>query len=431
MSDTSSASPDNLQVFVTDAGAASGRFEGEINKANATVLDFYNAPCDGRFRPKGDQEAFNRTRALLTDNHTDEAWIKGIRQAFVNADTNTLPDASIASSLQAAGINTTAPTQLTVNEPVYQGATMYSGWTDDPVSTGAGHFLEVEEDLPMPEALRVLAWTRTYSSRFVREAGMGRGWYSWAGTRLEVGDDQVVYYGPDGQVAPFARTPSGLLRHPAMEGDLIELDSAAELNGRAGGFELRWRWNARFPGMIWTFYSDGRLHSIQDPFGGTTTAEYEDDQLATLTHQGGRQLSIRWNAGRVAEVVASDGRRVVYHYDGDDLVDVDRPAGARRYAIGGDGRIAEVFDADGVRLVRNQHHLQLAPHPGECGQRAGHLLHRRRAVPAGHPQPADRAPCRDPAGAARRRAHRPRSHHRAAELGRHHGVQPGHRHPGG
>ncbi|MBO0728583.1 MAG: RHS repeat protein, partial [Acidimicrobiaceae bacterium] len=174
-----------------------------------------------------------------------------------------------------------------------------------------------------------------------------RGWYGWAGTRLDVSDASVVYHGPDGQVAAFARTTRGLLRHPAMEGDLAEVGD---------GFELRWKWTARFPGMTWSFDGGGRLLAVDDPFGGVTVAHHDENgRLARLTHQGGRQLTLRWTDHHVEEVVSSDGRRVVYRYDGDDLVGVERPAGAQRYAIGDDGRVAEVWNADGVRLVRNEY----------------------------------------------------------------------------
>ncbi|MBO0731445.1 MAG: hypothetical protein J2P57_19465, partial [Acidimicrobiaceae bacterium] len=172
MSDTSSASPQNLEEFVTVAGGKTASLEQAVARVAGTVNSFYEAPCDPQFRTPGDTAAFQQARQLVSDNKTDERWIAGIRQAFIDADSNTLPDASIAAALRRAGINPASPTAMTVDEPVYQGATMYSGWSDDPVSTGAGHFLEVEDDLAMPAALRVLRWTRTYSSRFVRDEGL-------------------------------------------------------------------------------------------------------------------------------------------------------------------------------------------------------------------------------------------------------------------
>ena len=210
---------------------------------------------------------------------------------------------SIAASLSAQGISPTAPGQLTVDEPVYQGAVMYSGWTDDPVSTGTGHFLERDQDLAMPDALAVLGWTRTYSSRFVADQCNGRGWHTWADVRLDVQAAIVTYHGPDGQVSPFARAGDDWVRHPAME---------AELRDAEGGFELAWRWTARFPGLRWKFDEGGGLQRMVDPFGGETAVERDGDRLVALVHDGGRRLDVVWSNGLVSELVSSDGRRVFF-----------------------------------------------------------------------------------------------------------------------
>lgn len=362
-SGTSSASPGDLNVFLTEGGAATGRLEAAINLAAGAVNDFFHAPCDARFRPAGSENAFNQAQQLHTANTTDERWLDGIRNAFVAADSNTLPNGAIAQSLNAAGISATAPSALTADEPVYQGATMYSGWSDDPVSTGAGHFLEVDEDLVMAPALAALAWTRTYSSRFLRDGACGRGWYSWADVRLEIGESEVLYHGPDGQIASFVprrgagipetADPTGevagsirtFVAHPAMEG---------ELNGGDVGYRLRWRWASRFPGAVWCFDGDGRLRRIEDPFGATTVVDHDsDDRICTLTHQGGRRLDLRWVDGHVAEVTSNDGRSVRYRYEDSFLVAVEGAGQARHYAADTEGRIADMFDADGVRLARN------------------------------------------------------------------------------
>ncbi len=126
---------------------------------------FLDAPCDPRFRPAGLGNALSQAQKYHQDNATDERWIAGVRQAFIDADSSTLPDAAIAASLAKQGISATAPPAMTVDEPVYHPATMYSGWSDDPVSTAAGAFWHTEEDLAMPPALSVLAWPRTYDSR--------------------------------------------------------------------------------------------------------------------------------------------------------------------------------------------------------------------------------------------------------------------------
>jgi hypothetical protein len=141
---------------------------------------------------------------------------------------------------------------VTVDVPVYQGAPLLSGWNDDPACTATGHFLEVEDDLVMPGSLRILAWRRTYSSRWIATGALGRGWYAWADVALLPGDGEVGYQGRDGQLATFVEGTQRFLGIPGIE---------AHLSRTEGGYELRWRWQARFPGMVWRFDSDGRERS--------------------------------------------------------------------------------------------------------------------------------------------------------------------------
>ncbi|MCU4184689.1 DUF6531 domain-containing protein [Acidiferrimicrobium sp. IK] len=358
MSATSSAVPSNLQEFVTKAGAATDSLGQAISAAAGAVTAFLDAPCDGRFRPGGLGNAWSQVHTLHDDDHHDEQWLKVVHDKFVRADTGTLPDATLAAALKAAHISDTVPKALTADEPVYQGTTMYSGWRDDPVSTGAGHFLEIEDDIPMPATLGPLRWLRVYSSRFVSDTGAGRGWHTWAGCRLEPTASEVTYHGPDGQSAAFTRVGADYLRHPAMEAELAEVDD---------GFELRWRWTSRFPGMVWRFDGEGHLRTLADPFAGTVSALHREGRLVGLRHEGGRSLSIEWIGGHIGAVVASDGRRCAYRYVDDDLVEVERPAGAQRYAVDAAGRVREVHDADGVRVVANEYDTdgrvvrQLAP----------------------------------------------------------------------
>ena len=346
MGDVSSASTQDLQTFVSTAGAATEELAQRVASASATVNAFYDAPCDPQFRPADGLAAFTQAGTLVADNQADERWLAAVRQAFVLADSGSVPDGAIAGALAAAGINPGAPGHLSVDEPVYRGAVMYSGWSDDPVATGSGNLYQAEDDLLMPPALAVLSWRRCYSSRGARPGANGRGWHTWADTRLELARESVVYHGPDGQVAPFARDGERLVAHPAME---------AELVATPAGYELEWRWASRFAGQAWSFGPDGSIEQVQVPGAGTVTFEHRDGRLSGLAHSGGRRLELSWAGGQICGLASSDGRHVAYRYEGPDLVAVQRPSGQLRYLIGADGLVAEVRDADGVRLVRNEY----------------------------------------------------------------------------
>lgn len=181
--------------------------------------------------------------------------------------------------------------------------------------------------------------------RFLASTSFGRGWYGWADASLTESEAGVDYTGPDGQIATFLAEGGDIAPNPGVE---------ARVDRRPGGLRMRWRWASRFPGMTWEFASDGRLESIADPFGGTTTCAHDEEgRLATLTHQGGRQVALLWEGERVVGLRSSDGRTVTYTYEGDDLVGVERPAGAQTYSVDGAGHILEIVDADGVRLIAN------------------------------------------------------------------------------
>ena len=346
MGGVSSASPENLEVFVKSAGDATDRLQAAYGRVAGSVEAFYNAAGCSPFVPAGGDRAINHVKTVIGWNQRDQDWIAGIRRAFIDADTNTLPDVSIAHSLAAQGINPNPPGQLTVDEPVYKGTTMYSGWTDDPVSTAAGNFYEPESDLAVPEGVAALAWPRSYNSRHASGGANGRGWSGWADTRLDPAGPVVVYHGPDGQEAPFARTDDGsFLAHPTL---------GAVLQESPEGFELRWRWASRHPGQTWEFDGAGRLRRLVDRYGSITSVERDDEgRIAALVHSAGRRLHVRWADGLVQTLECSDGRRVDYSYDAGRLVAVRRPGGGRRYTYGADGLVAEVFDDDGVRLVAN------------------------------------------------------------------------------
>ena len=181
----------------------------------------------------------------------------------------------------------------------------------------------------------------------------GRGWHTWADVRLDVQAVIVTYHGPDGQVSPFARAGDDWVRHPAME---------AELRDAEGGFELAWRWTARFPGLRWKFDEGGRLQRMVDPF------RRGDRPQARGRSPGGARPRRRAEARR--GVVERPGERVgverrtrFFPDDAGRLTGVDRPGGAIRYRYGGDGRLLDVTDADGVRLVHNEYDSKAGSSP--------------------------------------------------------------------
>ncbi|MGI8753382.1 MAG: DUF6531 domain-containing protein [Acidimicrobiales bacterium] len=359
MAATSSAKPSGMDAFLSNVSSAGSDLTTTVNSAGTATNAFDAAPCDPQFRVGGLGDGVQGAAAWTNQIIGDDNFVTGVRNAFVKADAETLPDANIDASLAAAGISQSSQPAVTVNDPVYNGATMMSGWSDDPVCTATGHFFEVEEDLVMPDPLRVLGWARSYSSRFVVDGPGGRGWSSWATTRLEVVDPGIVrFWGPDGRRATVViAVDDRPVRVAGVEGSFVRRAGAGtdpQDPGAAGRYELRWRWTSGWPGMTWHFDAEGRLTRIDDPFGGATVCTRGGDgRLEAMIHEGGRSLRLEWDGPRVSGLDAGDGRRVRYLYDGPDLTAVERADGGRRYRTDGAGRILELLDADDVRLMAN------------------------------------------------------------------------------
>ncbi len=257
---------------------------------------------------------------------------------------NALRALSGAPPLVAAAPTTTGPDVaaggVTHDDPVLAGMPPTSGFAADPVCTATGHFVEVEVDLDAPPTAGLLAWTRVYGSRHGETGPFGRGWWSWASSRIEWVVGGVRFTGPDGRRAVFAPVRGGYARVAGIAGVLAD--------DPGGGWVLRW-----FAGDTWRFDRDGRPVAVEDGFG-TTRLHWVGERLVAMVAPTGRRVALDWNRDRVVAVRTGDGRVARYSYDAaGDLLGVARPAGDRSYRVDDAGLVVAVTDADGVDLLVN------------------------------------------------------------------------------
>ncbi|MDQ2724437.1 MAG: DUF6531 domain-containing protein, partial [Actinomycetota bacterium] len=338
----SSANPDDLNAFTTQAGAATTTLRGQINQLIAAYQAFKSSEASVNA-----SSVAHTLQTFVDQNATDEKFVATVRQAFIDADSHTVLDSTISAQLSRAGVSQSVPGVPTIDDPTLNGMPLNSGMSDDPVCMATGHFVEVEVDLAMPPSIGTLSWERTYNSRFVVDGPLGRGWSSWAGVALvERSDGTVEYRGPDGQLALWIAHGDAFLDNAGVP---------AIVRRAAEGLDLSWSWSSRHPGATWSFAADGRLLTLRQPGCGVVVASYEDGHLVRLAHEGGRSLLLSWSYERLVAVTASDGRHVRYRYDGPDLVGADRPSGAMAYDTDDHGRIVTVTDADGIQAVRNEY----------------------------------------------------------------------------
>jgi RHS repeat-associated protein len=358
---TSSAVPDDL-----DAWAGASRQLDDPLTTRKSTLDRLH----GEFTGSLGWGSFDASSLLagfgswLGWNETDAKWVETIAQAFRDAGTHTLPDATLDAAITAAHLDTPR-VSVTYDDPVALGEPPTSGYTNDPVNTATGNFVEVETDLVANGLVRLVRFVRTYNSRSGRVGPFGPGWASWASARLRALEDGAHWESPDGQRVVVPRAAGSHRANGNGNGSAaVRYERVVGLSGLvvpAGeGLAVDW-----FHGGRLTFDTAGRPLVADGGPGTEVRFTHDGDRLVAITHGSGLAVELVWDGDRISEARSSDGRQVGYLYD-------DRrrliEAGARRYEWDEHDRLVAVTDADGVVAARNRYDAdgrvlsQLSPH---------------------------------------------------------------------
>jgi RHS repeat-associated protein len=340
---TSSARPDDLDSFASGARELDGELVGDASRLGG-AYDRFTTTCHwGVLDASSLVDGYKRYPEL---NESDAAWVANIAASFRRAggsgDIVSLPDAAVAASLRQAGLSDTRAA-LTFDSPTAYGFPPTTGFTNDPVNTASGNFVEREEDLVFGGLLERLLFARTYNSRSEHVGAFGRGWSCWADARLIARAEGAEYAGPDGQRALFGRQGGGYDRVVGV---------AALVEPLKSGLALHW-----FGSDRWLFDDAGRPVLLDAGPGRQIRMTHDaEGRLVELAHAAGRRVALEWSGDRIVAAAASDGRRVTYEYDDEGhLVAAEQSGAARRYGIGEDGLIASVTDADGVVEAVNRY----------------------------------------------------------------------------
>ncbi len=350
---TSSARPAALQGFVTGVESALTALDVKPGRLEGLNADFTSGFDWGTGEPSGVDGAavYTALRSFNQLNRQDKLWVNTVADAFESAGSETaggmmtLSNASLAASLQAAGVSVSrldvAPTS-----PRLYGINPTTGYSDDPVNAATGNFVEPETDLAFSGGCGTLALTRMYNSFHRHPGAFGPGWSSWTETRLHLDDEAAHLTLPDGRVVVFPRLGEGWDRATGQS-MWLERDAAAD--------ELRATGN---DGGTWRFNRAGAPLS-QDRGEGTMVGfVHEDGRLVRLEHERGRHVALTWDDDRVVAAEASDGRRTTYAYEEGRLVAATGARGTRTYRWNEAGLVEAVIDADGVVEVENTYDEQ-------------------------------------------------------------------------
>ncbi|GAA1496879.1 DUF6531 domain-containing protein [Paeniglutamicibacter kerguelensis] len=355
----SAARPSDLRSFATGSATLNAELSGKPGALRGNLADFAARCTHGSLSADGVVTGFER---WLTANDQDVSWAKTIADAFAAAggegNVSQVSDAALLAALASQGIGAERQ-DLTIDLPQTLGAPPTTGYSNDPVNTSTGNFLETEVDLGFAGAASSLSAARTYNSMDERVGVFGPGWASVFETRLELDDEGASLVLADGRHVRFPRLGAGWDRAagesfwlnsetPAGSGPSDE----AGQNASALSEVLVASNNA---GSRWVFTPAGTWLSA-DAGPGTSVSVHRDaaGAVAELVHEHGRRVRAEWSGERIVVLAASDGRRVEFEYDErGQLVSVAGPGGVRRYGWNCDGLIDVVTDAAGVNEAVN------------------------------------------------------------------------------
>ncbi|MHA6890445.1 RHS repeat domain-containing protein [Ralstonia pseudosolanacearum] len=154
----------------------------------------------------------------------------------------------------------------------------------------------------------------------------------------------------DGSVYGFRKNGSAW----STAGTQDTLNSITDANGKTTG----WQYTVVNTGTVESYDTSGKLQSVRDRNGRTTTLSYNAaNQLTTVTAPSGRSLGFAYDSqNRVASVTAPDGAVTGYGYNSAGMLStITRPDGAVRQYVYEDSRfptaLTGIVDENGSRYA--------------------------------------------------------------------------------
>lgn len=195
--------------------------------------------------------------------------------------------------------------------------------TAKPITTSTGNFWHSFADLAVAGRGPGLAFGRTYNTSAAAIDGLfGFGWASSYAMKVVTSSTGAVITEEDGNEVAFDL--AGGIYSP------VAPRMSATLASVAGGFTY-----TRRNRDIFGFDTSGRLTSISDRNGYSTTIGYPSSVLMTVTDSAGRVINLTRNgAGRITNLTETyaPGRSLTFNYDGA-------------------GNLSEVIDVNGGRAT--------------------------------------------------------------------------------
>jgi RHS repeat-associated protein len=226
----------------------------------------------------------------------------------------------------------------------------WCGYAADPVNVGTGNFTYDTTDLSISTRGLPLEVVRSYNSQLAQDSPFGWGWsFSY---NLHVEEDCTL--GGTDHYAAVTREDGGQLWYREKPDGSYEpppgiFDTLVALPG--GGWKLITKEQ-----QAYLFDAAGRVISITDRNGNTTTISYGAYGISAIVAPDGRALDLVCGAGgHITSVTDPLSRSWSYSYDAaGNLASVTDPANhTTHYAYDGEHRLLTIVDANGHTVVAN------------------------------------------------------------------------------
>lgn len=356
----SSADPDRLDAFVTDAPAGRST-AGDLASSGVSLAAAVRSRCAGRGLTATN---FGAVSTLLDNMAANEQFVRGVADALRAADRHdgiaTMSDVAIAQQL-ATGRYATTTTDVTIAQVALLGEPANSGLVDDPICAANGNFIHREPDLLFPGTSAALNVHRFYNSLAADRVGaFGAGWTSVFDVRLDLpaatpsATPSLPPADPPGRVTAYLADGAEITFVHDGEGGWATRDRRRHTLRRSGrGWELGVDDETR---RRWQFDRHGRLVGWRVGAVGVGVERDAHGRITLLTHdRSSRTITLSWHGDRIVCLTTDDGRRVTYRYgDADSLVRAESRAGWFDYAYVG-RLMLSATDPDGVSEFHNEY----------------------------------------------------------------------------
>ena len=246
-SGTSSAMPDNLDVYVIRCNDDTNTHINEYRAINSAFTAFDSAR-DTSFGTLDISPAMSGLKTLNEQSNLVTDWLHKVAQAFRDAGASSGNPVALADSTLDAQVGPQISlTHIDVTLPQVSGATPTSGFANDPVNVATGNFIEPETDLIFAgtTSAMTLSLKRMYNSLAVTHTDevpsgvFGLGWFSTLDTHLSFEDEQASWFMSDGRAVLFDREGEGFARAAREPWWLTKVPATDELFTRVRDAQMR------------------------------------------------------------------------------------------------------------------------------------------------------------------------------------------------